>query len=62
MSDNRLEFVWRDGTTHNTPPPDLLMDWTRGELIDEIERLRARPCPYVRTSGEGTSYCSLGTT
>jgi len=26
---------------------------------DEIERLRERPCPYVETSGEGTSYCTL---
>lgn len=38
-------------------------DEVRGQLIDaaadEIERLRARPCPYTVTADEGTSYCTL---
>lgn len=28
-------------------------------LADEVERLRAQPCPHVVTDPEGTSYCSL---
>jgi hypothetical protein len=28
-------------------------------LAAEIERLRARPCPWVETSDEGTSHCRL---
>jgi len=28
-------------------------------LHDRISELESRPCPYIVTSDEGTSYCSL---
>jgi hypothetical protein len=35
---------------------------TSPELIAEVRRLRANPCPHVVTSAEGTSYCELAET
>lgn len=29
-------------------------------LLDEIERLSSRPCPYVVQDRDGTAYCRLG--
>lgn len=28
-------------------------------FLTELAALRAKPCPHVQTSGEGTSYCTL---
>jgi hypothetical protein len=37
--------------------------WEHAQRADaaeaEVERLRARPCPWVETSDEGTSHCRL---
>lgn len=59
----RADFAEVERLRGNHPAEVFLVHMNLTEvnlLLQEIERLNSRPCPYVVQDRDGTAYCRLG--